>query len=132
MRIGACIYILASTSKRLYVGVTTNIERRLHQHRSGTFPDSFTSRYNINRLIHLERFALVTSAITREKQLKRWSRRKKLHLIASTNPTWQDLSAEWASLSPPSPPLKRLPAVISTEAQRNGEIPFVEKPPAPA
>ena len=109
MRTGACVYILASTSKRLYIGITTNLERRLHQHRSGTSPHSFTQRYNIDRLVHLERFELATSAITREKQLKHWSRQKKFHLIASTNPMWQDLSAEWgkplAPGSPDAPPL---------------------------
>jgi putative endonuclease len=118
MPTGACVYILASTSKRLYIGITTNIERRLVQHRAGTFPDSFTDRYNIHHLVHIEHFALVASAITREKQLKRWSRLKKLHLIATQNPTWEDLSFDWgkpfpiqSGLHSPLPP-----SVISTEA----------------
>ena len=111
MRTGACVYFLACTSNRLYVGVTTNLERRLQQHRTGTFPNSFTNRYNINRLVHLEHFTLATSAIAREKQLKRWSRQKKLALIGSTNPTWQDLSADWGKPLPTHPPAVVPPGV---------------------
>ncbi len=104
MRSGACVYILASASRCLYVGVTTNIGRRLDQHRSGTSPSSFTSHYNLYRLVHLERFDRATTAIAREKQIKRWSRLKKLHLIATTNPTWQDLSETWGHHLAPSEP----------------------------
>ncbi len=91
----AYVYILASSFQRLYIGITTEIEVRVSQHKNGTFPDSFTTRYKINKLVYFERFAMVPEAIAREKQLKNWSRIKKLRLIVAQNPTWQDLSAEW-------------------------------------
>jgi putative endonuclease len=91
----AYVYILASSFQRLYIGITTEIEVRVRQHKNHAYPNSFTSRYNIDKLVYLERYALVTTAIAREKQLKRWSRIKKLRLIVSQNPTWQDLSEEW-------------------------------------
>jgi putative endonuclease len=89
------VYIMASSFQRLYIGITTEIETRVAQHKNGSFPGSFTSRYKINKLVYFERFALVPEAIAREKQLKKWSRIKKLRLIVAQNPTWQDLSSEW-------------------------------------
>jgi putative endonuclease len=91
----AYVYILASSFQRLYIGITTEIETRIAQHKNGSHPNSFTARYKIDKLVYLERFARVPEAIAREKQLKNWSRIKKLNLIVSQNPTWQDLSAEW-------------------------------------
>jgi putative endonuclease len=91
----AYVYILASSFQRLYIGITTQIEVRIRQHKDGTYPDSFTSRYKINKLVYLEHYASISQAIAREKQLKRWSRIKKLNLIVSQNPTWKDLSADW-------------------------------------
>jgi putative endonuclease len=91
----AYVYILASSFKHLYIGITTEIEVRIRQHKNHTYPNSFTARYKIDQLVYLERYALVTTAIAREKQLKRWSRIKKIRLIVSQNPTWQDLSEEW-------------------------------------
>ena len=91
----AYVYIMASSFQKLYVGITSEIEVRVSQHKNGAFPDSFTTRYKINKLVYFERFALVPEAIAREKQLKNWSRIKKLRLIVAQNPTWQDLSAEW-------------------------------------
>ena len=85
-----CVYILASRSRTLYVGVTTDLARRLAQHRSGV--SEFTRRYRIQRLVYLERTGDVASAIRREKQLKGMSRRKKLDLITAQNPGWDDLS----------------------------------------
>ena len=70
---GAFVYILASTYKHLYIGVTTGLEQRIGQHKRGTFPDSFTSRYHIDHLVYIERFETINEAIPREKQLKRWS-----------------------------------------------------------
>ena len=93
----AYVYIMASSFQRLYVGITTEIETRVAQHKNGTYPDSFTSRYKINKLVYFERFAMIPQAITREKQLKNWSRIKKIRLIVAQNPTWQDLSAEWGN-----------------------------------
>ena len=88
------VYILASKSRRLYVGVTNDLERRLYEHKSKLL-DGFTKQYNIDRLVHFEQSTDVLSAITREKQIKRWNRSKKISLIESANPTWEDLSNEW-------------------------------------
>jgi putative endonuclease len=98
----AYVYIMASSFQKLYIGITSEIEVRVSQHKNGAFPDSFTTRYKINKLVYFERFALVPEAIAREKQLKNWSRIKKLRLIVAQNPTWQDLSAEWGKPIQPS------------------------------
>jgi putative endonuclease len=90
----AYVYIMASSFQRLYNGITTEIGVRISQHKNGWYPDSFTSRYKIDKLVYFERFARIPEAIAREKQLKRWSRIKKLRLIVAQNPTWQDLNAE--------------------------------------
>jgi putative endonuclease len=89
------VYILASGFKHLYIGVTIELELRVLQHKNSSHPGSFTARYNIKDLVYFERFADLPSAIAREKQLKRWSRIKKIHLIVAENPTWRDLSEDW-------------------------------------
>ncbi len=89
------VYILASGFKHLYIGMTSHLELRVGQHKDGTYPCSFTERYNIKQLVYFERFAEMQTAIAREKQLKRWSRIKKIRLIVAENPDWRDLSAEW-------------------------------------
>ncbi len=91
----AYVYILASKGKRLYVGVTTTIESRVAQHKRKADSGSFTARYNINQLVYFERFTTVTAAITREKELKGWTRVRKVALIVGANPDWRDLSADW-------------------------------------
>ena len=95
MREFGYVYILASGFKHLYIGVTSDIEQRIFDHKNGNFPGSFTHRYNINQLVYLEQYGDIRVAIAREKQLKRWSRIKKIRLIVETNPDWKDLSAEW-------------------------------------
>ena len=87
------VYLLASKSRRLYVGVTNNLERRLFEHKSKQI-DGFTKQYNIDRLVYFEQTTDVLSAITREKQIKSWSRSKKIVLIEASNPSWEDMSAE--------------------------------------
>ena len=89
------VYILASGFKHLYIGVTANLDNRICQHRNETNPESFTARNNIKQLVYFERFTDINSAIAREKQLKHWSRIKKIRLIVAENPTWRDLSEEW-------------------------------------
>ena len=91
------VYILSSGFKHLYIGVTADLYRRILQHKNEANPESFTARYNIKDLVYFERFTDIESAIAREKQLKRWSRTKKIRLVVAQNPTWNDLSAEWAS-----------------------------------
>ena len=88
------VYMLSSKSRRLYVGVTNNLERRLFEHKSKQ-ADGFTKRYNIDRLVYFEQTTDVLSAITREKQIKSWNRSKKIRLIENDNPAWEDLSTEW-------------------------------------
>ena len=87
------IYILTNRSQTLYIGVTSNLESRLWQHRNKIYP-GFTSDYNIDTLIYFEQFDSIIDAITREKQLKRWSRSKKIFLIEQQNPNWIDLSTK--------------------------------------
>ena len=84
------VYILSNTSLTLYIGVTGRIAHRLEQHRRGE-GSAFARRYHVGELVHLEEFARAIDAIEREKQLKRWSRRKKLELIKRGNPTMSDL-----------------------------------------
>jgi putative endonuclease len=88
------VYILTNKSGTLYTGVTGNLRGRVWQHRTKQVK-GFTQRYNIDRLIYYETFSDVWSAIEREKQIKGWVRRKKLDLIATLNPHWQDLSEGW-------------------------------------
>ena len=91
----AYVYILASGFKHLYVGVTSDLEGRVRKHKDGAYPGSFTDRYNIHQLVYFERFGDIRMAIAREKQLKHWSRKKKIGLIVRENPTWRDLSLDW-------------------------------------
>jgi putative endonuclease len=88
------VYIMASRSLNLYTGVTDNIYRRALEHKSGTI-EGFTKRYNINRLMYYETFKYIGNAIAREKQVKAWTRAKRIALIKSMNPTWQDLADGW-------------------------------------
>ncbi len=92
------VYIVASKSLVLYVGVTNNLERRVSEHKEKRTA-GFTSRYNVNRLVYFEDTHDVKAAIAREKQIKGWLRQKKIALIQSANPTWRDLSEDW--LKPP-------------------------------
>ena len=95
MEMNAYVYILSSGFKHLYIGVTSALESRIRGHKNGRYPGSFTERYHIDQLVYFERFGDIRSAIAREKQLKRWSRIKKIRLIVSVNPDWKDLSLEW-------------------------------------
>jgi putative endonuclease len=88
------VYILSSVSGVLFVGVTNSLLHRMQQHRSHAIP-GFTARYRVTPLVHCEETIDVQAAIAREKQIKAWSRSKKLALIESSNPTWRDLAAEW-------------------------------------
>lgn len=85
------VYIMTSAERgTLYIGVTGNLKLRVWQHRQG-LDDGFTKRYNVKRLVWFEHHANLPSAITREKQLKKWNRAWKLKLIETANPTWRDL-----------------------------------------
>jgi putative endonuclease len=90
------VYIMASRSLNLYTGVTNSVYQRALQHKSGEV-EGFTKKYNINRLVYYETFEHVGNAIAREKQVKAWTRAKRLALIRSMNPTWQDLAEGWGA-----------------------------------
>ncbi|MBV8055402.1 MAG: GIY-YIG nuclease family protein [Deltaproteobacteria bacterium] len=87
-------YIMSSLSRTLYTGVTNDLERRVFEHKEGR-PGSFTARYNVNRLVYFEEFGDINQAITRENAIKSMTRRRKIELIESMNPDWQDLSQDW-------------------------------------
>jgi putative endonuclease len=87
------VYILASRSRNLYIGVTGNLQRRMTEHRREFVP-GFTARYRIFRLVHFEEFRDVRCAIAREKEIKAWRREKKVWLIERHNPTWEDLAEQ--------------------------------------
>ena len=86
------VYILSSRTRTLYIGVTNDLERRLAQHRAG-LGGRFTRKYGVDRLVHVEWAPDPLSAIAREKQLKGWTRDRKIALIESENPRWNDLGA---------------------------------------
>jgi putative endonuclease len=88
------VYILASKSRALYIGVTNDLERRLFEHKQ-KLVKGFTSKYNVSRLAYYEVYENIRDAIAREKQIKSWRREKKVTLIESMNPQWRDLSEEW-------------------------------------
>ena len=88
------VYIMTNRSGTLYTGVTNDLLRRVHEHKQGE-GSKFTSKYKINPLIYFESCADPREAIAREKQIKGWVRTKKIALIESVNPGWEDLSASW-------------------------------------
>jgi putative endonuclease len=88
------VYIMASITGVLYVGVTGFLVTRVLQHKSGQ-TDGFTRRYRVHKLVYYETFRYVNNAIARETEIKKWRREKKAALIARKNPTWMDLAADW-------------------------------------
>ena len=90
-------YVYIITNKRntvLYTGVTGDLEERVYQHKNKLIT-GFTSKYNVNKLVYYEEFDYIDNAITREKQIKGWLRRKKISLIQSINPEFKDLAQGW-------------------------------------
>jgi putative endonuclease len=85
---------MSSNSGTLYTGMSNNLQRRVYQHKNKLI-EGFTSKYDVNRLVYFESFDDVRQAIVREKQIKGWTRKKKLVLIESMNPKWRDLSDDW-------------------------------------
>jgi len=88
------VYIMANNTKMIYIGVTSDLKRRVFQHKQKLIP-GYTAQYNLTQLVYFETTSDIKAAIAREKQLKGWLRKKKLALINSLNPNWNDLSAEW-------------------------------------
>ena len=93
------VYILASKSRVLYIGVTRHLAVRIAQHKAGEY-GAFSCKYRVYRLVYYERYHSPNVAIAREKQLKGWRREKKIALIERENPTWEDLASEWELAGP--------------------------------
>jgi putative endonuclease len=86
------VYIMTNwNNKVLYIGITNNLGRRVYEHKN-KLVNGFTAKYNVNKLVYFDSTSDVKSAISREKQIKGWTRRKRNELIASLNPGWDDLS----------------------------------------
>jgi putative endonuclease len=88
------VYILASKTRRLYVGMTNDIERRVWQHRTKAI-EGFTSRYNVDRLVWYATTNSALDGVAHERQIKSWRREKKVALIEEQNPGWLDLARDW-------------------------------------
>jgi putative endonuclease len=89
------VYMMTNRWKNvLYTGMTNSLEKRVWQHKNHAVP-GFTKRYNCDRLVYFETYTEVDQAIARETQIKGWSRPKKNALVASLNPDWNDLAADW-------------------------------------
>ena len=101
------IYIMTNgpLAAILYIGMTGAIRRRVWQHKNS--PAGFTARYNLTRLIYFECFVYPDAAIRREKEIKGWRRSKKLKLIESMNPRWEDLASDWQDMYKPANPVER-------------------------
>jgi len=101
-------YIMASgRNGTLYVGMTSNLFARVWKHKTGVF-DGFTADHHCDRLVWFEQYVWVTTAIRREKRLKKWLRDWKLKLIEDANPEWADLAADWYPVNDPGwvPPVE--------------------------
>ena len=102
------VYIMTNGPKTavLYTGITGDLRRRVWQHKNKLVP-GFTSRYNLTQLVYYERFIYPDAAIAREKEIKGWRRNKKLRLIESMNPNWDDLACNWQDVFQPETALGR-------------------------
>ncbi len=92
MERGGYVYILTNkTNNVLYTGVTSNLRNRIFEHKTKKHKNSFTNKYNVNKLVYFETFTHIEDAISREKQIKAGSRQKKINLVNNFNPKWNDL-----------------------------------------
>ncbi|WP_336126905.1 GIY-YIG nuclease family protein [Mesoflavibacter sp. CH_XMU1422-2] len=90
------VYIMANKPNGvIYIGVTDNIEERVKEHKLKLYPNSFTAKYNCNKLIYFEEITDAENAYNREKRMKKWRRDWKIKLIENMNPSWMDLSLNW-------------------------------------
>src|SRR5215470_3656844 len=88
------VYIMASKSRVIYTGITNALSRRVFEHKTGRIP-GFTQKYKVHRLVYFESWQYIRSAIAREKEIKHWIRQRRVELIESTNPRWEDLAENW-------------------------------------
>jgi putative endonuclease len=89
-----CVYIMASVSGTLYTGVTSDLEKRIWEHKND-INEGFTKKYKCHKLVYFEHSDYMTEAIEREKEIKKWNRKKKENLNKTINPIWNDLAKEW-------------------------------------
>lgn len=90
------VYFMSNAGNRvIYIGVTSSLTKRVWEHKTGLYPDSFSSKYKLNKLVYWEEYDDIRDAIAREKQLKAGSRKKKVDLIRKENKNWEDLSKDW-------------------------------------
>ena len=95
MERGGCVYIMTNKNNTvLYTGVTSDLKKRVYEHKNKLYPTSFTSRYNVSKLVYYEYYPTIEEAIQREKQIKAGSRMKKIALIEKVNREWKDLYEE--------------------------------------
>jgi putative endonuclease len=99
---GGWAYIMSSPFRRLYIGVTSDLHDRVWKHKSGVH-EGFSKKDKTHHLVYQEFFDDIETAIAREKQLKGWSRAKKIALIAKTNPGWDDLAPSFSLPGPSTP-----------------------------
>jgi putative endonuclease len=90
------VYIMANKWRTIYIGVTNDLERRAWEHKTKATP-GFTAKYRLDQLVYFEHTDDIRDAIAREKQIKGWTRKKKIALVESKNPEWKDLAADWYS-----------------------------------
>jgi putative endonuclease len=102
------VYIMTNRPRShvLYAGVTGNLPHRVFQHKNKLIP-GFNSRYNLTRLVYYEEFVDPDAAINREKEIKAWRRSKKVRLIETMNPQWDDLGGKWMDIYKPDVSLTR-------------------------
>ncbi len=97
MQRGGSVYIMTNIHNTvLYTGVTADLISRVQEHREKKYPDSFTAKYNVNKLVYYQSFSTIEEAIAEEKRIKAGNRAKKIKLIAAMNPAWKDL---WEEIS---------------------------------
>ncbi len=95
MERGGYTYIMTNKNNTtLYIGVTSSLRSRIYEHKEKKYPNSFTARYNLSKLVYYEKYNTIEEAISREKQLKAGSRKNKINLIQKLNPFWHDLYEE--------------------------------------
>jgi putative endonuclease len=111
------VYIMSNDpiSAVLYTGITGDLRRRVWQHKNKLVP-GFTSRYNLIRLVYYERFFYPDAAISREKEIKSWRRSKKIALVESMNPRWEDLAKDWRDVYKPAADCREIPRPAGEDA----------------
>ena len=95
---GAFVYIMSNKSHRLYTGLTSDLVNRVREHKESTYPNGFTARYNFDRLVYFEWLPSLPTAARRERQIKAWTRAKRVALIQAKNPNWKDVSLAFDDL----------------------------------